>query len=231
MSWIPIFVSPRLKSKNDNLLYMLENNVSASLQCNGILQNTDTLRLLLVRGDSQSYGTLFSNVLSACLHWNVWLHQMSFETFLMLPIGTPSFPFFLLANGMFHVFHVNVWETSKMFHVASDAIHTFQWKQARREVSQKRAMPFFFLRKLCKQISQAFAVMKEVQGLGAFHRSCVPRKKKVMVIVDYLSLSSFVIYFYYYLLLLRSYYIFLTLGFPHCCRNHYRRLFIVFPEV
>ena len=32
--------------------------------------------------------------LSAWLHWNVWCHQMSFETFLMLSIRTPSFLFF-----------------------------------------------------------------------------------------------------------------------------------------
>ena len=49
---------------------------------------------------------------SACLHWNVWRHKMSFETFLMLPIGTPSF-----------LFSVSQWETSKMFHVTSDATH------------------------------------------------------------------------------------------------------------
>ena len=55
----------------------------------------------------------------AWLHWNVWHHQMSFETFFMLPIGIHSF-----------FFSVSQWEASKMFQATSDAIHIFQCNQS-----------------------------------------------------------------------------------------------------
>ena len=56
-----------------------------------------------------------NRTLLACFYIEMYGTLRSFEMFLILPIGTPSL-----------FFSFSQWETLKMFHMTSDATHTFQ---------------------------------------------------------------------------------------------------------
>ena len=99
------------------------------------------LTIVLFLNFLRSYSMQKDYRLRAWLHWNVWRHLMSFETFVMLLIGNLSFPF-----------SVSQWEASKMFQVTSDATHTFQCDQAlikRRNIMTVKNKLFLYRKQKC----------------------------------------------------------------------------------